>query len=201
MGTSQTAAKIAAPAPRGPGAELPVAPFGHGPVPVRFPPYRKLRPQARLLSTWALVRRAVPRRKIPPHPAMCAEAPSRFRPRQRRSACSSNFREISVRMVSPALKCELPPGRLHHLVAQADKVHLDAAFGLVPARLMGEGRQVEISAKLAIDAPQEIEVERRRHPACIVIGRHQYIRRLASGRPPAGSAHRGPAPGAPRSGR
>ncbi len=53
------------------------------------------------------------------------------------------------------------------------QVHFDAALVFVPARFMLEVAQLEIAAQLAIDAPQQIEIERAGDADGVVIG-HQH---------------------------
>src|SRR5438045_6470313 len=60
---------------------------------------------------------------------------------------------------------------LHALRFAADEMHLDAAALLVVKRAMRELLQIEISAELAIDALQQIEIERRSNAECIVVRR------------------------------
>ena len=55
-------------------------------------------------------------------------------------------------------------------VLAADQVHLDAMAVAVIDRAVGEARQVEIAAELAIDALQHIEIEARGDAGGIVIG-------------------------------
>src|SRR5262249_55214372 len=58
----------------------------------------------------------------------------------------------------------------HRLLFPADQVHLDAVAIPVIDRPMSEGGQVEIAAKLTVDANQHIEVESRGNPGRVVIG-------------------------------
>ena len=57
-------------------------------------------------------------------------------------------------------------------------MHLDAALGGGPARLLVKGRQGEIRAALAVGPDQRVPIERSRDTLRIVIGRDQRLRRL-----------------------
>ena len=56
-----------------------------------------------------------------------------------------------------------------------DEVHLDAAGERVVERVVREAPQVEVTAELAIDAREQIQIEGRGHALCIVIGGVQHI--------------------------
>src|SRR5262245_52643960 len=58
----------------------------------------------------------------------------------------------------------------HHLPAQAPEVHLDTALARVVDRLVLEGADVEGAGQLAVDAVEQIEVERRGDAARVVVG-------------------------------
>src|SRR5262245_17463018 len=62
---------------------------------------------------------------------------------------------------------------------RADKVHFDAAARRVEHSPMPERGDVEIGPQLAVDAHEEVEIERRRHALGIVVGRHQNRRIFA----------------------
>ena len=61
-------------------------------------------------------------------------------------------------------------GDVNCLLGEAYQVHLDAARSLVPHRVMGEAGEIEIRAKFAIGAHQQIEIEGSGNALCIVIG-------------------------------
>ena len=71
------------------------------------------------------------------------------------------LQESSVWMRSPAAKRMAAAGDGDDLVGQAADVDLDAAGGLVVEGVMGEAVEVEIGVELAVDALEQIEVERR----------------------------------------
>src|SRR3546814_7114856 len=55
-------------------------------------------------------------------------------------------------------------------VARCEEVHFDARMDIVPHRAMAEILDRDITAEFAVDAFEEIEVERRGHPRRIIIG-------------------------------
>jgi hypothetical protein len=61
----------------------------------------------------------------------------------------------------------------------ADEVHLDAAERLVVERAMAKRGEVEVAAELAVDARQEIEVERGGDAERIVVRRLEDVAALA----------------------
>jgi len=66
-----------------------------------------------------------------------------------------------------------------HLVPdQADEMHLDPALVLIVEGAVAEIRRVERAGKLAIDAQEQVEVERRRDALAVVIGAVEHIRVL-----------------------
>src|SRR4051812_48714672 len=62
-------------------------------------------------------------------------------------------------------------GEVHDLIAAGNQVHLDPADHVIPHRLMAEVVQLEISAGLAVQPAQQVQVELRGHAGGIVIGR------------------------------
>src|ERR1700680_2850533 len=48
-------------------------------------------------------------------------------------------------------------------------MHLDAPFLRVPPRLVTKSLQIKISAQLSVDAPENIQIERRGHSSRIVV--------------------------------
>ena len=56
---------------------------------------------------------------------------------------------------------------------EADQMHLDAALGCVPSRIVGKAVQPEVTLQLAIDAREQIQVERGGHLLSIVVGGKQ----------------------------
>src|SRR3990172_21814 len=64
------------------------------------------------------------------------------------------------------------------LVGEAPKVHLDAALALIVDRLVREAAQIEVAVKLAIDAREQIEIERGGDAQTVVIGGKQDIQAL-----------------------
>ena len=71
--------------------------------------------------------------------------------------------------------------RLKHadgLRGQADNVHLDAPGLFIVDRLMGEAVEIEIAAKLTIDADEQIEIEFGGNAFGVVIGGDQDRGRL-----------------------
>jgi hypothetical protein len=83
-----------------------------------------------------------------------------------------NLTELSVQILSPRRKGDVQARRAHahELIAQRAEVHLDSALAGIPARFVRESAQVEVAIQLAVDAPEEVEVERRRDASRIVIG-------------------------------
>src|SRR5262249_47737445 len=65
---------------------------------------------------------------------------------------------------------ELMAEHAHALRLAADQVHLDAMAVAVIDRAMHEAGEIEIAAKLAVDALQHIEIEARGDTSGIVIG-------------------------------
>ena len=59
------------------------------------------------------------------------------------------------------------------LCGAGPQMHLDSRLTLVVACLVGETRQIESAAQLAIDARQQIQIEGRGHAQRIVIGAQQ----------------------------
>ena len=57
-------------------------------------------------------------------------------------------------------------------------MHLDPRPVVVPHRLVPERRHRHVAVQFAVDPLQQVQVERRRHPRRIVIGRHQHVGRL-----------------------
>ena len=64
------------------------------------------------------------------------------------------------------------------LPAAADQVHLDARLVGVPDGAVDEAVEVEVAAELAVDADEQVAVERRRHAERIVVGEQQIALRL-----------------------
>ena len=65
----------------------------------------------------------------------------------------------------PRVYCE------HGLRPDADEVHFDPAPPFVEKGTVSETIEVEVAAQLAVNAGQEVEVERRRHAPGVVVGR------------------------------
>ena len=63
----------------------------------------------------------------------------------------------------------------YDLRPQRLEVHLDPVVARHPHRPVGERRQVERRVELAVDDPQHVEVELRRHAGRVVVGRHQTV--------------------------
>ena len=59
-----------------------------------------------------------------------------------------------------------------------DEVHLDPPEHVVPPRLVGEGVDRDVGAKLAVDAVEQVEVELGGHALGVVIGGDQPVDRL-----------------------
>ncbi len=78
-------------------------------------------------------------------------------------------------MGSPRAKAasQLGARNPHGLIGQRDQVHLDAALARVPDGAVGEGREVEVGAELAVDAHEQVLVERGRHAERVVVGEQQ----------------------------
>ena len=87
------------------------------------------------------------------------------------------------------------------LVLPADEVHLDPRLRRVPDRAVREPVEVDIAPQLAIDAQQEVAVERRRHAERIVVGRQQFALPPSRGRRRSGRRRPGRAPIECRAGR
>ena len=82
----------------------------------------------------------------------------------------------------------------NRLRARADKPHFNAAQFLVVHGAVLELAQVEVCAKVAIDAAEHVEIELRSNAAGIVIRGFDHADLLqidADEQPAAGSAHRG----------
>ena len=62
---------------------------------------------------------------------------------------------------------------LTRLRREALEVHFDPLHRRVPDRTMREGIEIERAAQLAIDADEQVAVERRRHAERIVVGQQQ----------------------------
>ena len=56
---------------------------------------------------------------------------------------------------------------------EADQMHLDAALGCVPPHIVGKTVQPEVTLQLAIDAREQIQVERGGHLLPVVVGGKQ----------------------------
>ena len=56
---------------------------------------------------------------------------------------------------------------------EADQMHLDSALGCVPSHVVGKAVQPETTLELAIDAREQIQVERSGHLSAIVVGGKQ----------------------------
>src|SRR5262245_54815574 len=65
---------------------------------------------------------------------------------------------------------ETAAGDAHALALAAGEMHLDAPALHVEEGLMAEGANVEIAAKLAIDAREQIEIEARGDALGVVVG-------------------------------
>ncbi len=52
-------------------------------------------------------------------------------------------------------------------------MHLDAPVTRIVDGLVSEGSEIERAGKLAVDAGEQVEVERGRDAGCIVVGKHQ----------------------------
>ncbi len=68
---------------------------------------------------------------------------------------------------------------IDRLCAAADEMHLHPARFIVPTGAVEELIEVKRAADLAIDPPQKIEIEGRRHAGRIIIGAHQHALVLA----------------------
>src|SRR5215510_15146394 len=66
-------------------------------------------------------------------------------------------------------------GDVHTLTLERTQVHFDAALRDVPKSLVGELLQVEVRAKLAIDAREHVKVKRSRHTRGIVVRKKLYF--------------------------
>ena len=76
------------------------------------------------------------------------------------------------------LEIEASARHSHRLPAQAPQMHLDTALRFVPPGFMLKGTEVEIAAKLPVDALQQVEIEGGRHALGIVISGDQDVGRL-----------------------
>ena len=56
---------------------------------------------------------------------------------------------------------------------EADQMHLDAALNSVPSHIVGKAFQPEVTLELAIDAREQIQVERGGHLLPVVVGGKQ----------------------------
>ena len=73
---------------------------------------------------------------------------------------------------------EIGFGDEHGLIQARAQVHFDAALLGVPARLVLEVAQLEIAAELAIDAAEQVEIERAGDAGGIVVGDQHAVRFL-----------------------
>src|SRR5437899_220801 len=64
------------------------------------------------------------------------------------------------------------------LVASRAEMHFDAALHLVVPHGVAKPREVKIGIELAVDARQQIQIERSRDPGGIVVGNDQLWHRL-----------------------
>src|SRR5471030_365437 len=64
---------------------------------------------------------------------------------------------------------------IHELRGEAFEVHLDPALVLVVKGLVAKAPQLEISAQLAVDACEQIEVERGGHARRVVVGGVKHL--------------------------
>ena len=64
---------------------------------------------------------------------------------------------------------------MHPLIAGADQVHFDTAQFGVEEGVVAEGIQVEIAVEFAVDAPQQVQVERRGGAGGIVVGGLKHL--------------------------
>ena len=74
-----------------------------------------------------------------------------------------------------ALEGEAVVADIGNVRVAGDEMHLDAAGERVVERVVREAPQVEVAAELTVDAGQQVEIERRGHALCIVIGRVQHV--------------------------
>src|SRR5438093_10639104 len=82
---------------------------------------------------------------------------------------------------------------VHRLPGERYQVHLDAARSGVVEGIVREAPQVEVSAELAIDAPEQVQVEGRGDALRVVVGGMQNVGVLLQVHPhqhPAGLAAR-----------
>ena len=97
-------------------------------------------------------------------------------------------------MVSPGRKRKRRPRDRDVLVLQADQVHLDAPVARIVDGLVAEGAEVESGAELAVDAREQVEVERRRDAGGVVVGgeevRASFLRSTPTIRRPPGDSTR-----------
>src|SRR3546814_12173780 len=96
--------------------------------------------------------------------------------------CSSDLAKQQVRVARAVFMAVLAVDRfaLRHMigaavdreihVARCEEVHFDARMDIVPHRAMAEILDRDITAEFAVDAFEEIEVERRGHPRRHIIG-------------------------------
>src|SRR5207247_677533 len=70
----------------------------------------------------------------------------------------------------PGAERRLDPEAVDHdrLVAARDEVHLDAALGGVPPRLVLEEAEVEVRTQVAVDPREQVEIEGGRDAGRIV---------------------------------
>ncbi len=63
---------------------------------------------------------------------------------------------------------------LHRLRRRADQVHLDAAARRVVEGVVREGGRIEAGIQDAVEMAERVEVERRRHPLPVIVGRFEH---------------------------
>ncbi len=104
------------------------------------------------------------------HQAMCVRPPSRKGGWRFSNPSSVYFREVSVWMVSPRVNGMLLPATLTACGIHAAEVHLYGGVSRVPADRVFEAVDRECSLQLAIDSPEEVQIELARHALGVVVG-------------------------------
>ena len=95
-----------------------------------------------------------------------------------RNSSTEYLYEYSVWISSSLAKRKRLPGDPGRLVGEAADVDFDPAFGLVVEGQVLEPIDVEIAVELAVDAFEEVEVERGGHPGSVVVGGLEDVRLL-----------------------
>src|SRR5690242_13268788 len=97
-----------------------------------------------------------------------AHTPDLFRSKLMGRFCPDRFTGAK-----PDLTLERPNG--YPLCHPGLQMHFDTGGARIPHRSMLEARKFEFAFKLAIDPPEQVQVESRRHAERIIIGGYQHF--------------------------